>query len=1563
MSATYIPHAGDSFGVGVGIPALSSYNRSDSAEYSAVSERSTSRTTPDTGLTTPLDEGPNSFYADRDRLYHAQTPVSRHNNTGMHIGTREANEYNSPGPPTATPSSLQAGNGAGRGLAPTLSSVSTMSNQSGAANSSSNHVYNEAAAQWPLDRVLLWLANNQFSNDWQETFKALDVHGASFLELGSGHGGRGNFGMMHQQVYPRLAKECSSSGTGWDQAREREEGKRMRRLIREIATGKSSGAPRSSHGRRDSGAQNTYKEGAEGALEPSPNLGRDNYVTTPSTANGEDDSPGKSAFKEAGPGFGMRRVSQNRSTTFPVLSSSFGSNEDGTRGNHRNILKSADTDSARRHSPSMSGEFGDSAHFKGAALRADSSPQSGSPGPYFPSPYLSTNNGNLSASPHSGKFGHRARGSTDSVSSSTAIYGSGVPPGANQILGDMGAYSRRHGTDGSRPSPLDSGFGERSASIEPPSSAKERKGFLQHFRKKKPKEDGMFPSPEDQNLESPTSPSMSFKPAQYGQNPKAAASESMLAMFPDHTHRGRRGSPGKLYILATMDGLNFRLCDITDIETGHDLRHVIAWTLGMPDASFAQFYLTDLGRPKTDHDELLDDSKLLACKLTRADASGNLKMYVVDKSSGLPSIGGAEVSCCLSQPFDDGLRRRSNSSPPSSRQNTVKGQVPSFRGPADMAQQNGGALRDRLGQLPSSHSGGGETHLPESEKQAFFDQAAKEYRAQAELRGREYQIKKKAKLEEDALAGQSPGIKGRTVDFDQPRQSPFEDKKTDVLFPQRKPPAPPGESATLIKVNSLSKKQHGRPTSADLEPMPTTQEMGERTRKKKDSSPSTGGIGAALVGMGARLGHVGHPTPKPGSTSKWEADSNRNAMSTVDFGTSGSGRSSPKSASGTPGSLTWGKGDTPFKVPDYAGQGDDSAQNAIFAKMRHEELRRAASPVDLSPSSAHTPQSGLSIPGNRKSYGPNVDFDEPDVPFEFNKPAPSNPVIQLDDSDDDSDDGLFAVPINKQKQKAVDLSGDEHSDGNSKRPSLTVNTRAKKGVSWGAENSYKAAQTSENSNNSSHLADVEEETAASARSTQRSRRTPASAASEGWSANSSEDMSKILRRESFAREDVWASRPPAEALINHLDDFFPNLDLDQPVLEEGQDTPPSPIMEERSNLGGMIAAQSGLSIAGASNFMKNARPDSTYSESDTLGSDESTLKALERPTSIQSVAQRNIRRSGGLGRMKSIREVARGAHEANKRFTAPTQQGGSTSILRRKSTKMFGANIVQIKPQRGSMLLPQIPQDTIPKRTATFRWFKGQLIGKGTYGRVYLGMNATTGEFLAVKQVEVNAKAAANDKNKMKELVAALDLEIDTMKDLDHVNIVQYLGCERKETSISIFLEYISGGSVGSCLRKHGKFEEPVVSSLTRQTLAGLAYLHGKGILHRDLKADNILLDLDGTCKISDFGISKKTDNIYGNDASNNMQGSVFWMAPEVVRSHGQGYSAKVDIWSLGCVVLEMFAGRRPWSKEEAVGAIYKLGSLNEAPPIPDDVSDNISAVAVAFMADCFQMYVLSHPS
>lgn len=190
MSATYIPQ-GDTYGEGVGIPAFGL----EDGTLTANSQTSWPVTTPqsgtDTNATTPMD--------------------------GLHSATN--------------------------------------SQPRGASNSSNaTAIPPEVASQWPLDTVLIWLAKNQFSKDWQETFKALNLQGTQFLELGSGHGGRGNFGMMHQQVYPRLAQECTNSGTGWDQPREREEGKRMRRLIRSIVTGRPADTSKisSSHGHKES---------------------------------------------------------------------------------------------------------------------------------------------------------------------------------------------------------------------------------------------------------------------------------------------------------------------------------------------------------------------------------------------------------------------------------------------------------------------------------------------------------------------------------------------------------------------------------------------------------------------------------------------------------------------------------------------------------------------------------------------------------------------------------------------------------------------------------------------------------------------------------------------------------------------------------------------------------------------------------------------------------------------------------------------------------------------------------------------------------------------------------------------------------------------------------------------------------------------------------------------------------------------------------------------------------------------------------------------------------------
>ncbi|KAI1385810.1 uncharacterized protein F4822DRAFT_438326 [Hypoxylon trugodes] len=1410
---------------------------------------------------------------------------------------------------------------------------SRMASTSSNATTGFTEIPTEIAAKWPLDHVLLWLAANHFSKEWQETFKNLNIHGAQFLELGSQKGGRGNFGMMHQLVYPRLAQECVNNNTPWDQPREREEGKRMRRLIRSIVTGKPVDSTKTlpSHASKES-LTGTYNQSA-GTDAESPN--------TPIKL-----------------GSSSRGFSQSRATTMPTLSSTMSSDS-----NHRAILKNIDIDSSRKLSPSLS-EHGDSNYR--AALRSDS------PGS---SPKLSTaflpqpSSGSLSPS----RFHHKSRNSTESVSSNAAIYGSGVPPEAGQLLrngmsgiGDMihaSRSDRRFNTEGKRSDSNDN----RPASAEP-SSARDNKSFLGFLkRNKKQKEDDSFPSPEDG--ESPTSPNL-LKP-RFGTPPPEAVQDSAPSF------RRNKNVP-RVYILITLDGWNFRLCDVTDCDTAADLRANICMHLGLTDPRAFEIFLTELGRGA--HDEALEDQSLWIHKRNKGDAHGSLKFFI---RLGAPSDTNRNVPAALTPGYlapgsnlnEDAYahlngRTRSSSSPPTSRTNTLS-----------------------AGSQPN---------------EAELAAKASEYRAEVEKQQAAYLAKRRQAIKESSPSENSPqtGIVGRNVDFDHPRHSPFEEKKPDILFPQRKAPAPPGvETATLIKANSLSRKtgHNMRLSQGSLDghpsprrPATSTGESNQDTHQRRSGgpplgppSPPAGSALGALVNMGSAWGRLGRPsaptsqqrpvspsrnTSAPAAGGDLVEQRGKGAMASVDFGITASGRSNSRSRSGSPGSLTWGRGDIPFVVPDYSpggtpllGNRGKTSQQEPITKMR-ETARRAPSPGDLSPSTTHPPAPGPTAgpettPKPRpKSHGPDVDFTETDV--QFSKPAPSAKPVDDGSGDDDSDDGLFAIPmrgrlpskktVRKQPSRNETSILDSDSESNEdKKPNLRVKTsRSKKSLSVSFNSSPGASNTP----------DLEDDEGSIRSGRDSYRRTPATPGSEQWQS----DDSKLNRRKSFIDRGVWANRPPPEALLSNLDAFFPELDLDQPVLDEN-DIPVSPINEHEDipPLPNNAKAHATLGIGPLTPATtSNTTRSSTYNESDTLGSDESTLKALERPPSIASVATRNVQRSSGLGRMKSIREVARGAHEANKRFTTSTTSGAGASsmVQRRKSTKMFGANVVQIRPERGSMIVPQIPQDILPKRQTTFRWFKGELIGKGTYGRVYLGMNATTGEFLAVKEVEVNPKAAAGDKNKMKELLKALDQEIDTMQNLDHVNIVQYLGCERKETSISIFLEYISGGSIGSCLRKHGKFEEPVVSSLTRQTLSGLAYLHREGILHRDLKADNILLDVDGTCKISDFGISKKTDNIYGNDKTNSMQGSVFWMAPEVIRSQGEGYSAKVDIWSLGCVVLEMFAGRRPWSKEEAVGAIYKIAN-GEIPPIADDVREAISPYALGFMLDCFTVDPRDRPT
>ena len=190
----------------------------------------------------------------------------------------------------------------------------------------------------------------------------------------------------------------------------------------------------------------------------------------------------------------------------------------------------------------------------------------------------------------------------------------------------------------------------------------------------------------------------------------------------------------------------------------------------------------------------------------------------------------------------------------------------------------------------------------------------------------------------------------------------------------------------------------------------------------------------------------------------------------------------------------------------------------------------------------------------------------------------------------------------------------------------------------------------------------------------------------------------------------------------------------------------------------------------------------------------------------------------------------------------------------------------------------------------------GELLGEGSYGKVYECLN-TDGSICAAKLVPLRKGLDGRANAAQKEI----EKEVDILRSLNHPNIVRYLGTDRSQDHLFIFIELMPSGSVANLLNKYGPFQETVYRGYTRQILNGLQYLHSERIIHRDVKGHNVLVDHRGTCKLSDFGCSRQ---LLGQAAAaTTLTGTPRFMAPEVIRSRGGGggggggYTEKADIW------------------------------------------------------------------
>ncbi|NXK16044.1 M3K3 kinase, partial [Arenaria interpres] len=238
---------------------------------------------------------------------------------------------------------------------------------------------------------------------------------------------------------------------------------------------------------------------------------------------------------------------------------------------------------------------------------------------------------------------------------------------------------------------------------------------------------------------------------------------------------------------------------------------------------------------------------------------------------------------------------------------------------------------------------------------------------------------------------------------------------------------------------------------------------------------------------------------------------------------------------------------------------------------------------------------------------------------------------------------------------------------------------------------------------------------------------------------------------------------------------------------------------------------------------------------------------------------------------------------------------------------------------------------------APVNWRLGKLLGRGAFGEVYLCYDADTGRELSVKQVPFDPDSQETSKE-----VNALECEIQLLKTLRHDRIVQYYGCLRdiEEKKLSIFVEYMPGGSIKDQLKAYGALTENVTRKYTRQILQGVFYLHSNMIVHRDIKGANILRDSAGNVKLGDFGASKRIQTIcMSGTGIKSVTGTPYWMSPEVIS--GEGYGRKADVWSVACTVVEMLTEKPPWAEFEAMAAIFKIATQPTNPQLPDGVSNS----------------------
>uniref|UniRef100_A0A8C6L3F1 non-specific serine/threonine protein kinase n=1 Tax=Nothobranchius furzeri TaxID=105023 RepID=A0A8C6L3F1_NOTFU len=212
-------------------------------------------------------------------------------------------------------------------------------------------------------------------------------------------------------------------------------------------------------------------------------------------------------------------------------------------------------------------------------------------------------------------------------------------------------------------------------------------------------------------------------------------------------------------------------------------------------------------------------------------------------------------------------------------------------------------------------------------------------------------------------------------------------------------------------------------------------------------------------------------------------------------------------------------------------------------------------------------------------------------------------------------------------------------------------------------------------------------------------------------------------------------------------------------------------------------------------------------------------------------------------------------------------------------------------------------------------------IGHGSFGAVYFARDLRTNEVVAIKKMSYSGKQS---NEKWQDIIK----EVKFLQRIRHPNSIEYKGCYLREHTAWLVMEYCLG-SASDLLEVHKKpLQELEIAAITHGALQGLAYLHSHNMIHRDVKAGNILLTEPGQVKLADFGSASIAS------PANSFVGTPYWMAPEVILAMDEGqYDGKVDVWSLGITCIELAERKPPLFNMNAMSALYHIAQ-NESPTL-----------------------------